>query len=42
MSGGSDASLDPLQPLETLEPLESLEAVPLVSRGRREWVQTII
>jgi len=42
MSGGSDASLDPLQPLETLEPLESLEAVPLVARGRREWVQTII
>ncbi len=42
MSGGSDASLDPLQPLDTLEPLEPLEAVPLVARGRREWVQTII
>jgi len=38
MSRGSDASLDPLQPLETLEPLES---VPLTSRGRREWVQTV-
>jgi len=42
MSRGSDAGLDPLQPLGTLEPLESLEAVPLVARGRREWVQTII
>jgi peptide/nickel transport system permease protein len=42
MSAGSDASLDPLQPLKTLEPLESLEAVPLVARGRREWVQTIL
>jgi peptide/nickel transport system permease protein len=42
MSRGSDASLDPLPPLETLEPLEPLEAVPLVSRTRREWVQTII
>jgi peptide/nickel transport system permease protein len=42
MSAGSDASLDPLQPLKTLEPLETLEAVPLVMRGRREWVQTIL
>jgi len=42
MSQGSDASLDPLQPLGTLEPLEDLEAAPLVARGRREWVQTII
>ena len=41
MSSGGDASLDPLQPLGTLEPLEPLEAVPLVARGRREWVQTI-
>jgi peptide/nickel transport system permease protein len=42
MSDGSDASLDPLQPLDTLEPLEPLEGVPLVAKGRREWVQTII
>ena len=42
MSDSSDASLDPLQPLGTLEPLEPLEAVPLVAKGRREWVQTFI
>ena len=42
MSDSSDASLDPLQPLDTLEPLEPLEAVPLVAKGRREWVQTFI
>jgi len=42
MSQSDDASLDPLQPLGTLEPLENLEAVPLVARGRREWVQTVI
>jgi peptide/nickel transport system permease protein len=42
MSLGDDASLVPLQALETIEPMEPIASEPVVERGHREWVRTVV